>query len=123
MNSQQIVDGMLNRAMGKITKAIAANEDGLRIVYNENSYNDSEWVEFIKSLKMEVFKRNLNKNYNFWTDGCNFASEDYVHMMKKSIPDTQKGGWCWASPFWTDPRETVGMSTCGEPTVIAKNLN
>lgn len=54
----------------------------------------------LKRVKQYVRDKGYHDKYHFWTDGCNYASQDYFNMCDKVLSQ-YRGGSCWRSGFWT----------------------
>lgn len=93
------VEWMIEKATKLFDETWTKHESTCIVTYTDNGdYGSADWTAVIAALQAYVKQKGYMELYDFWTDGCNYADEDYIKMQLKGLP---RGGFCWASECWT----------------------
>jgi len=85
------------KSIERTQSMISTGKTCICIIYQDNE----PFAHECEALKKHVKENKLYEQYDFWTDGCNYADEDYIHVAKKTPDnDHERGGFCWRSAVW-----------------------
>lgn len=87
------------KVFDRVDDAVKENRDCESIAYRDaDDYKiDGDYEEM---LKMYIKFRGYHLLYEFWSDGCNYASTGFVRMRRHSLKDEWRGGSIWRSDVW-----------------------
>ena len=63
------------------------NEDSSVCITYDN--DDPKFSDDVKKVKKHVGEKKYDLKYDFWTDGCNYASQDYIRARRITVPPTE----------------------------------
>lgn len=81
---------------GKLDRAIDEWKS-LRLVFDDDT---NDYDRAAAAARQHIQSKGYFRIYQYWYDGCNYGSEDYIKGRPIPEGEVRRGGTCWASDFW-----------------------
>lgn len=103
-----------------VKQIVESGDNCTKIVYRDDG--SSTFDNEVKELKEYVSTNKLYLEYDFWTDGCNYADEDYIYISKRDPNnDHESSGFCWRSAVWKFMTEDQDIDTEVKDMIMNKS--
>lgn len=86
----------VEEAIACVDKCVALGEPMRLDFYNDDPQYDVVW----RALRAHVKATGYWRDWEFWSDGINYSSQDWIQARPKRPDNPKRSGTCWMTRVW-----------------------